>query len=94
MKVTNLEDFKKFLDSLNGADVKVDVKSQQDQCEGCTDCDDEDTDDELAAMVSALGMIDNAEDMAAAALQVLMVVAKEAGLPATSAAAHALWVDA
>jgi len=67
---------------------------EPEECEGCDACEDDDTDEELAAMVRRLQLIDNAEDMIETTLLVLMIVAKMAGLGETSAEAHALWVDA
>ncbi len=67
---------------------------EPEECEGCDACEDDDTDEELAAMVRHLQLIDNAEDMIETTLLVLMIVAKMAGLGKTSAEAHALWVDA
>jgi len=73
--------------------IKAQAKEPE-ECEGCDACEDDDTDEELAAMVRRLQLIDNAEDMIETTLLVLMIVAKMAGLGKTSAEAHALWVDA
>lgn len=97
MSTKQFPDLTDVLKALAGAAAANKAQGQeptQNPCEGCAGCDLNEMDDELADAVNALQFVDSAKEMVGTLLMVLMVTAKQAKLPLTSQAAHALWLDA